>query len=256
MKKGYPLMAMFLLVLSSICFAQAATSLNHCLLHRADSHFVGSCGILYAAPGAEGGRWAEAAQQFTLRPVASVRTGIWRNDLRPVQVWAGELTSKEFPHNNPNADAELEVFKGNWGVLRTMFGWYPVSHFVSSAALSFDVDTSHEVRPNALDEEIVREASAILSSPTVWNRSDNRECPANATKWSIYCAIEKATIEATGGFHHRRPALQVVRSLVEKRAEGRGYNHRLMGYNNDPKTTFTDVQSLFKEALQRMQSIQ
>ena len=256
MTKGYSFLAMSLLVSSSICFAQAATSLNHCLLHRAERHFVGSCGILYAAPGAEGGPWAAAAQQLTLRPVASVQTGIWRTDLRPVQVWAGELTSKEFPHGNPNAAAELEVFKGNWGILRTMFGWYPVSHFESSAAMSFDVDTSQEVRPNDLDQKIVREATAILSSPTVWNRSDNRECPADATKWSIYCAIEKATIEVTGGFHHRRPALQVVRRLVDKRTEGRGYNHRLMEYNNDPKTTFSDVQSLFNEALTRMQSTQ
>jgi hypothetical protein len=232
-------------------------------LHRGNDHFVGSCGILYAAPGAGGGSRAEAArgtraegsQQFTLRPVASVQTGIWRNDLRPVQVWAGEITSTEFPHGNPNAAAELEVFKGNWGILRTMFGWYSVSRVVtSSAALSFDVDTSHEVRPNALDEKIVREAALILYSPAVWNRSDNRECPANATQWSIYCAIEKATIAVTGGFHHRRPALQVVRRLVEKRTEGRGYDHRLMGYNNDPRTTFSDVQSLFNEALTRMQS--
>jgi hypothetical protein len=41
-----------------------------------------------------------------------------------------------------------------------------------------------------------------------WNRSDNRECPTSATKWSIYCALEKATLDVTGGPHHRRPALR------------------------------------------------
>jgi hypothetical protein len=65
--------------------------------------------------------------------------------------------------------------------------------------------------------------------------------------------MEKATIEVTGGFHHRRPALQVVRKIVEERAASRPYKHRLMDYNNDPTTRFADVQTLFAEALRRMQ---
>ena len=74
------------------------------------------------------------------------------------------------------------------------------------------------MRPNALDQKIVRKAAAILSTEAAWNRADNRECPISATKWSIYCALEKATFEVTGGFHHRRPALEVVREIVDERA--------------------------------------
>jgi hypothetical protein len=125
-----------------------------------------------------------------------------------------------------------------------------VTHLLSSSEnLGFDLNASHEVAPNELDREIVRRAAAILSTDAVWNRADNRKCAANATSWSIYCAMEKATIEVTGGFHHRRPALEAVRKIVEKRTEGRNYHHRLMDYNNDRSTTLADVQSLFKEAL-------
>jgi hypothetical protein len=64
--------------------------------------------------------------------------------------------------------------------------------------------------------------------------------------------MEKATIEVSGAFHHRRPALQVVREIVDERTAGRPYEHRLMDYNNDPATRLEDVQSLYAEALKRI----
>jgi hypothetical protein len=98
----------------------------------------------------------------------------------------------------------------------------------------------------------VKRAAAILSSTSAWNRSDNRKCPKGATKWSIYCSMEQATIDVSGAFSHRRPALEVVREIVDQRSVGRNYSHRLMDYNNDPLTRLEDVQSLFAEALARM----
>jgi hypothetical protein len=115
------------------------------------------------------------------------------------------------------------------------------------------VNASHELAPSELDRKIVQRASAILSSNTVWNRADNRKCPASAAKWSIYCAMELATIQVTGAFHHRRPALEIVRQIIDERAAKRNYNHRLMDYNNDPSTHLSDVRSLFAEALKRIE---
>ena len=84
-------------------------------------------------------------------------------------------------------------------------------------------------------------------------RRNNRKCPAGATTWSIYCALEQASIEVTGGFHHRRPALELVREIVDDRTKAKtDYNHRLMDYNNDPSTHLADVRSLFAEALARI----
>ncbi len=153
----------------------------------------------------------------------------------------------------PNDPLELEIYTGGQGVLRTIYGWFAVTQFASSTTLSFDLDASQEVRPNALDQKIVRKAAAILSTAAAWNRADNRECPSGATTWSVYCALEKATLDVTGGFHHRRPALEVVREIVDERAAKRNYHHRLMDYNNDPTTHLNDVQSLFKEALNRIE---
>jgi len=64
----------------------------------------------------------------------------------------------------PNEPLELEIYTGGRGVLRTEYGWFAVTQFASSPTLSFDLDASHEVRPNPLDRKIVRKAAATLST--------------------------------------------------------------------------------------------
>jgi hypothetical protein len=213
-----------------------------CLFNEASGHFEGGCGPLFGQTPA-----------MTLAPAQAITTGRWRDDARPISVWSGDMTDRGYP----NARLELEIYSDGTGVLRTEYGWYPVSHFSSSTdSLNFELDARHEVPPNTLDAAIIRRAVEILSSTAVWNRADNRNCPANANTWSIYCALEKATGEVTGGVHHRRPALEVVREIVHDRTSNRQYDHRLMGYNNDPTTTLADVQSLFAEALRQVQASQ
>jgi hypothetical protein len=150
-------------------------------------------------------------------------------------------------------DVEIEIYSDGAGVIRTYNGWYPVTGFaVKDSALQFRFDHDHEVPPNDLDRQILQRAVAIIASDAVWNRADNRRCPAGATTWSIYCAEEQATVEVTGAFHHRRPALELVREIVDERSKGKSYSHRLMDYNNDPQTTLADLKSLFAEALARI----
>ena len=150
-------------------------------------------------------------------------------------------------------DVEIEIYAGGTGVIRTYNGWFPVTLFAADGStLHFRIDTLTEIPAGALDREVLQRAAKIIASDSVWNRADNRKCPAAATTWSIYCAIEKAEIEVTGGFHHRRPAGELVREIVDERAKNRNYNHRMMDYNNDPTTKLADVRSLFAEALARI----
>jgi hypothetical protein len=104
------------------------------------------------------------------------------------------------------------------------------------------------VRPpvSKMDIDIVKRAQEILNSPAVWNRNDNRVCPKDAKKFSLYCALEKATDEVTGDFEHRGAAMQEARFVIEDVAPGRKYEHRLMGYNNDKRTTFADIQKVLQ----------
>lgn len=103
------------------------------------------------------------------------------------------------------------------------------------------------------DIRIVHRAREILNSPAKWNRADNRECPAAQTTYSLYCALEKATEEISKNFEHRGAAMQQARFVIDDDlAKGNHYHHRLMDYNNDPKTTFADVQKFFALLEQRI----
>ena len=102
------------------------------------------------------------------------------------------------------------------------------------------------------DIQIVQRAQKILDSPARWNRSDTRICPADARTFSLYCALEKATVEVTGNFQHRGAAMQESRFVIEAVAPNRNYHHRLMDYNNDPTTSFADVQKVLQLLQQRI----
>ena len=208
-----------------------------CECHLGKTSWECSCGTLFGEE-----------RQLTLAAANRIATGRWRNDASPSSVWVGEMTEAG-SHNWP---VEIELYEKGEGILRSESGWFPVVNFNQTAvALHFEIDTLHPVAPNDLDREIITRAAAILSNESAWNRSDTRTCAQTDTKWSIYCATWRATQEVTGGFHHRRPALEVVRQIVYERSAGRNYHHRLMDYNNDPSTTLNDVQTLFAEALAR-----
>jgi len=148
---------------------------------------------------------------------------------------------------------EIEIYQAGNGVIRTYNGWFPVSGFSArGSTIRFRIDTTKEIAPNTLDREILMRATRIISSDSVWNRADNRKCPSAATKWSMYCAVEQAQVDVAGAFHHRRPAGELVREIVDERTKARNYSHRMMDYNNDPTTTLADVRSLFAEAIARI----
>jgi hypothetical protein len=97
------------------------------------------------------------------------------------------------------------------------------------------------------DVQIARRASQILDSPEKWNRADTRVCPPGARTFSLYCALEKATDEVSGHFEHRGAAMQEARFAIEDISpKAKDYDHRLMGYNNDPSTTFADIQEVLR----------
>ena len=105
-----------------------------------------------------------------------------------------------------------------------------------------------KVRPPVTkdDLQIVKRALELLDSPSKWNRADNRVCPTAAKTVSLYCALQMATIEGGGKAEHRGAALQEARFVIDEIAIDRNYEHRLMNYNNDPTTTFADIQEVLR----------
>jgi hypothetical protein len=102
------------------------------------------------------------------------------------------------------------------------------------------------------DLRILQRANQILASSTVWNRHDTRICNPTDKTWSLFCALEKASLEVLGEYRHRDVALQEVRFAVEDATKGKEFEHRLMDYNNLPSTTFADIKRILKVATDRV----
>jgi hypothetical protein len=104
------------------------------------------------------------------------------------------------------------------------------------------------------DLEILVRADEILASEAVWNRHDTRECKPEDTTWSLFCALQRASIEVTGKYEHRAVALQEVRFAVEEATQGMDLHHRLMDYNNLASTRFADVKAVLRVATERVKA--
>jgi hypothetical protein len=102
------------------------------------------------------------------------------------------------------------------------------------------------------DLQILLRADQILSSPTVWNRHDTRVCKPEDKTWSLFCAMEKASLDVLGQYRHREVALQEVRFAVEDVTKGMQFEHRMMDYNNLPSTQFSDIKRVLKTATDRV----
>jgi len=102
------------------------------------------------------------------------------------------------------------------------------------------------------DLRILQRANQILASSMVWNRHDTRICNPTDKTWSLFCALEKASLEVLGEYRHRDVALQEVRFAVEDATKGQEFEHRLMDYNNLPSTRFEDIKRILKVATDRV----
>jgi hypothetical protein len=101
---------------------------------------------------------------------------------------------------------------------------------------------------------IIQRADQILNSESVWDRHDTRECPDAAKTLSLYCALEKATKEVGKEFEHRGAVLQEARFVIDEIAPNRNYGHRLMDYNNDPTTRFSDIKRVIRLTQERVET--
>lgn len=102
------------------------------------------------------------------------------------------------------------------------------------------------------DVAILDRATTILSSEANWDRADDRQCHPEDSKFSLFCALQRASVDTLGGYQHRRVALQEVRFALEEATIGRTYEHRLRDFNNDPATTLADVHAVIAVARERI----
>jgi len=93
----------------------------------------------------------------------------------------------------------------------------------------------------------------LLSNEEKWNREDDRLC-FYKEKWSLFCALAKASIEITGKYKHRRVAMQEIRFTINDNFPERWREHQLMEFNNHPATTFRDIRQVLEDTKKHLES--
>jgi len=113
-----------------------------------------------------------------------------------------------------------------------------------------DIIENKELVFDSTDLRIIQKTDSILSDETKWNRDDNRYCfdDIHKGRYSLFCALYKASVDITGEYEHRRPVMQQVRFIIDKYGQDRVINHRLMDWNNHTETSFGEVKQVLKEA--------
>jgi hypothetical protein len=109
------------------------------------------------------------------------------------------------------------------------------------------------VEVSQIDLDILLKADALLKDETVWRKDAVRLC-SESSDLNLYCALEKASIEVTGKYMHRQPALQEIRFVIEDNYKNRWSVHRLADFNAHPDTTFNDVKLVIAKAVGTVKS--
>ena len=129
----------------------------------------------------------------------------------------------------------------------------PAPYVPQSAYTPTSPEAEQKDQPvTAEDLRILDRADAILGDSTKWNRKDDRTCMPEDTTWSLFCALQRGSIEVLGTYDHRRVALQEVRFAVEEAAPSQAFEHRLRDYNNLSTTRFEDIKAVLHVARKRV----
>jgi hypothetical protein len=212
------------LLAASVCPTQAVAQSVRCHLTAGNSGvFVGDCRV-----------GAESAHIELSRPSEATDA-----------VWSGNRTMRGATASTAIEIATYQYSAGPKLIVRTG-AWYLLNELVvSGTGLVLAWDEGVEAPPSQADLVILSAARTLLVSEDVWDRADDRNCENDESLISVYCALAGATAAAMGRYQHRQPAMQAVRRVIRSEWPERVVDHRLMNFNNDVRTTLSDVERLF-----------
>lgn len=105
-----------------------------------------------------------------------------------------------------------------------------------------------DIHVSQVDLSILIKADALLSSKSTWSKGRISNC-TQSIKLDLYCALERASVEALGKYVHRQPALQEVRFAIDDHFRERWKQHRLVDFNANKDTSFDDVKHVLAQAI-------
>ena len=160
-------------------------------------------------------------------------------------LWAGTLEVGPGLEPRPIEISSYQYSSGPDLIIRTG-AWHTLLEFsFSDDGLRLAWTEDVEAPPSQTDLDIFLAARDLLRDGEFWDREDDRDCANDGSLISLYCALARATAAEMGRYQHRQPAMQAVRRVIAAEWPERVVDHRLMNFNNDPRTTLSDVHRLF-----------
>ena len=105
------------------------------------------------------------------------------------------------------------------------------------------------------DRQIIEFAGKLLADSSRWHQDDDRECENDIenNRWSLFCALQHASMEIYGEYNHHNTAIQSVRFVIDELVPNHGFPHTLMDYNNESSTTHSDILRVLELSRQRIE---
>lgn len=132
-------------------------------------------------------------------------------------------------------------------------GWFTFDSLqFERNALSFTIDHDPDVPFVKSDLDIIQKTKALLSTPDQWHQNDDRDCEDDSDNgsYSLFCALQAASIEVEGSYNHRNAVMQLVRHQINEYYPGRKWAHRLRDFNNMAETTYEKIRAFLEQAEQ------
>jgi hypothetical protein len=136
---------------------------------------------------------------------------------------------------------------------RTVLRVLAIAVLLLVAFIGYVIVVNRPLPRNEHDVPILERTLALLEDEAAWSKEDDRSCDPAAVRLSLYCALQEASVEITGEFHHRAAALQAVRHAIDAVRPGNGYAHRLQDFNNAPDVTLETVHTVLHSAIAELQ---
>jgi hypothetical protein len=110
----------------------------------------------------------------------------------------------------------------------------------------------YEVHFTETDLSVLMRANELLATASSWHQEDDGQCEDDdaSDRWSLFCALTRATRDVTGRSVPTAVLTEVRRQLRERNPDW--YRWPVTSFNNAPETSFGDVKELLRALIERV----
>ncbi len=166
----------------------------------------------------------------------------------------GKAKISYIPNSKEKVDYQLDVtyeLTNRLGfaqvLMKTSDGWFTMDNLkIYNDSIVFEMENDPDPPVTESDLLIIRKTITLLKDENNWNRNDDRKCKDDVENkvYSLFCALNVASVEVVGSYDHRKAVLQMIRKTIVEIYPRKELEHRLRDFNNLPETKHTVLMDL------------